>query len=118
METPNAVKGRLLLELYSMAKEEHKREKRQDDIINKMHPSSRQYIREIFLIDDDTAIIKTHQKLFGEEEKDWFRVFYKDRIEFEVAESFDIALINLLCIKTNNDRALGYIARMLGIESE
>ena len=56
-------------------------------------------------------------EIFGEEEKDWFRVFYKDRMACEVVESFDIALILLLCIKTNNDRALGYVARMLGIET-
>lgn len=117
MEKPNAAKGFLLMRLYGMAKEEHRRNKLRDEIIDKMYAPHRKNIQEVFIIDDNTAIIKSHEKIFGEEEKDWFRVYYNGRLSDVVSESFDIALINLLCIKTNNDRALGYIARMLGIET-
>lgn len=121
METPNIVKQNFPMRLYYMAKDTYHNNKAEQEIIDKMYKGDQGKVTNVLIIDDNSAIIKTKQVLFGDEEKDWYRIYFNDRVYSECTDNFDHALIMLVCARHNgliNSDAANLIAKMLGITAE
>ena len=104
--------------MYSLAKEEYNREKKEKEIIEKMYKDTKNRVRKIHLIGEDSAIIETFEDMFNEGEKPWYRICYNGKISDIVTDNFDHAIVMLLCRKydtLHNSDAAVLISRMLGI---
>ena len=110
------VKNLLPLRMFNMAKEEFKREKFEETILEILG-DDKKCVKEIVKIDDETAIVKTHQQLFGED-RDWFIIYYKGQIEGIVTTKYEIALLRVVALKQGCAEATQWMAKMIGLEED
>lgn len=118
IDTENIIKKKLPLQMFNMAKETYIKEQKEKEIISKMYNSDKKNITNVTIIDDDSAIIETYQKLFGDKEQNWYYTYYKGDIESSVTSNFDIALLQLVAIRNNSSEATSWMAKLVGIDEK
>lgn len=118
VETTNVIKKNMPMRLYRMAKETYERDQFDKKVIDKMYESDRRKVQKVVKIDDGSAIIETFEKLFGDKEKLWYRIYLNERVDNTVTTSFDNALIRLVALKHNCVEATGWISKMLDIKED
>jgi hypothetical protein len=118
VETEHVIKKNMPMRLYNMAKETYERDQFDEKVIDKMYESDRRKVQKIYKIDDNSAIVETFEKLFGEKEKLWYRVYLNGHVDSTVTTSFDNALIRLVALKHNCAEATGWISKMLDIKED
>jgi hypothetical protein len=114
-ETDNMIKKRMPMRLYVMAKETYTWEEKEKAIIEKIYEPDRRFVKKVTLIDDNSAIIESFEKIFGDEEKTWYRVYCNGKISNTVTEKFDMALLRLVALKSNNEEATGWMAKLIDL---
>lgn len=114
-ETDNMIKKRMPMRLYIMAKETHTREEKEKEIIEKIYKPEQRFVKKVTLIDDNSAIIESFEKIFGDEEKTWYRIYYNGKVSSTVTEKFDMALLRLVALKNNSEDATGYMAKLIDL---
>lgn len=118
-ETKNVIKQRMPMRIFHMAKETYERDQKEKEIVsNIMYEPDRRKVKNVLIIDKESAIIETFEKIFGEKEQTWYRVCYNGRVDSTVTTSFDNALIQLICLKHKSEEASGWICKMLDIKEE
>lgn len=118
METSGGIKKHFPMRMYKMAKQQYEMNQKEQEIIDKMYKDARRKVKKVHVITDDLAIIKTFEEIFGDEEKTWYRTYVNGRIDSNVTDDFDMALIQLVCSKRNCEEATGWIGNMLNIKEE
>lgn len=78
--------------------------------------SGRKYIREVIVIDEQSAIVVA-QRDDNPEHGFWYQPIILSNYSDVLYETMDQALIGMVCLKTDNIDASTWINKMLGIEN-
>lgn len=102
---------------YERECDEIKKEAEVEDVI---HKRKGLISHKIHKITDEMYIVEYNKDIFNDGKKNWFTPFYntsQEKILKDVVyETFDKALIALICVKNNCEDAAPYIYKMLGME--
>ena len=79
--------------------------------------SGRKYIREVIVIDEQSAIVVA-QRDDNPEHGFWYQPIILNNYSNVLYETMDQALIGMVCLKTDNLNASIWINKMLGIDTE
>lgn len=101
-----------IVRMYSAAKREYELNQLQDAFKEK---SGRKYIREVIVIDEQSAIVVS-QRDDNPEHGFWYQPIIPNNYSNVLYETMDQALIGMVCLKTDNLNASTWINKMLGIE--
>lgn len=103
-----------IVRMFSAAKREYEQNKIIDALRQKVgHEKS---ICDVIVIDEKSGIIIRREKLISEDKKrQYYQPVHLDYGNYTYFNSFDEALIGLLCMKHDSD-CVKWITRMLGIE--
>jgi hypothetical protein len=101
-----------IVRMFSAAKREYGLNQLKDKFEEK---SGRKYIREVVIIDEQSAIVVT-QKDNNPEHGFWYQPIILSNYSNVLYETIDQALIGMVCLKTDNLNASPWINKMLGIE--
>lgn len=116
-ESKNIIQKNMPKRLYNMAKETYEREQKEDKILKSLEKDKgKRNVKNILIIDENSAIIETFENIFGPVEKTWYRTYYNGNIVGSVTTKLDIALLQLVAIKNGNEGALQWVMKMLDIE--
>ena len=100
--------------MFAMAKEK-KLENDKKENIRKLVSNHRKNI-DVILIGEDSAIVKYEEDIFNDGNTEWFDSYHNGRMGNNLFDSFDKALIGLVCMKKDmlrNSDAPMLIAKML-----
>lgn len=100
--------------MFSEAKREYKLSQLKDKFEEK---SGRKYIREVVIIDEQSAIVAS-QRDDNPEHGFWYQPIVLSNYSNVLYETMDQALIGIVCLKTDNLNASTWINKMLGIDTE
>lgn len=103
-----------VVRMFSAAKREYKLNQLKDKFEEK---SGRKYIREVIVIDEQSAIVVT-QRDDNPEHGFWYQPIILSNYSNVLYETMNQALIGMVCLKTDNLNASTWINKMLGIEQE
>lgn len=103
-----------IVRMFSAAKREYELKQLKDKFEEK---SGRKYIREIVIIDEQSAIVVA-QKDNNPEYGFWYQPIILSNYSNVLYETMDQALIGMVCLKTDNINASTWINKMLGIDVE
>mgnify|MGYP004529418345 CR=1 FL=1 len=70
------------------------------------------YLEDVILVGDDSAIIVAKNNVNSEE---YYQPITVDKVSSDIYWTLDQALIGLICLRTNNEDAYKWIAKMIGI---
>jgi len=115
MESTNMIRNKLPMKMFLMAQESYERQQKEQEIVNQMYSKNQQYVTKITMIDEDSAIIETFEKIFGDEALTWYRTYHKGHIDSSVTGSFDIALLQLVAVRNGNEGATRYMAKLIDL---
>lgn len=101
-----------VVRMFSAAKREYELNQLKDKFEEK---SGRKYIREVIVIDEQSAIVVT-QRDDNPEHGFWYQPIILSNYSNVLYETMDQALIGMVCLKTDNLNAFIWINKMLGIE--
>lgn len=73
---------------------------------------------EVHKISDDMYIVEYKEDIFNDGKKNWFSPYYNGHLSNAFYETFDHALVALLCMKNKCSDAAPYIYRILNMTSE
>lgn len=100
--------------MFSMAKEKELENNRETNI-KKVVNNHRKNV-DVILIGEDSAIIQYGEDIFKDGNTEWFDVYHDGKLGNSLFDSFDKALIGLVCMKKDmlrNNNASELIAKML-----
>lgn len=103
-----------VVRMFSAAKREDELNQLKDKFEEK---SGRKYIREVIVIDEQSAIVVA-QRDDNPEHGFWYQPIILSNYSNVLYETMDQALIGMVCLKTDNLNASTWINKMLGIEQE
>lgn len=101
-----------IVRMFSAAKREYELNQLKDKFEEK---SGRKYIREVIVIDEQSAIVVA-QRDDNPEHGFWYQPIILSNYSNVLYETIDQALIGMVCLKTDNLNAFTWINKMLGIE--
>lgn len=97
--------------MFSAAQREYKT----DQLKNKFEERvGRKLIRDVIILDEKSAIV-SFQKTNDYEDGLWYQPIILSNYKNVLYETFEQALIGMVCLKTNNDNADVWINKMLGL---
>ena len=102
-----------VVRMFSAAKREYELNQLKDKFEEK---SGRKYIREVIVIDEQSAIVIS-QRDDNPEHGFWYQPIILSNYSNVLYETMDQALIGMVCLKTDNLNASTWINKMLGIEN-
>lgn len=100
-----------IVRMFSATKREHELNQLKDKFEEK---SGRKYIREVIVIDEQSAIVVA-QRDDNPEHGFWYQPIILSNYSNVLYETMDQALIGMVCLKTDNLNASIWINKMLGI---
>lgn len=103
-----------IVRMFSAAKREHELNQLKNKFEEK---SGRKYIRDVVLIDEQSAIVVS-QRDDNPEHGFWYQPIILSNYSNVLHETMDQALIGIVCLKTDNLNASTWINKMLGINEE
>lgn len=103
-----------IVRMFSAAKREYELNQLKDKFEEK---SGRKYIREVIVIDEQSAIVVA-QRDDNPEHGFWYQPIILSNYSNVLYETMDQALIGMVCLKTDNVNASTWINKMLGIDVE
>ena len=101
-----------VVRMFSAAKREYELNQLKDKFEEK---SGRKYIREVIVIDGQSAIVVA-QRDDNPEHGFWYQPIILSNYSNVLYDTMDQALIGIVCLKTDNLNASTWINKMLGIE--
>ena len=75
------------------------------------------YIQDVIILDEKSAIV-SYWKTNHPNDGCWYQPIILGNYQNVIYETFDQALIGMVCLKTNNVQASMWINKMLGIDTE
>lgn len=103
-----------IVRMFSAAKRENELNQLKDKFEEK---SGRKYIREVIVIDEQSAIVVA-QRDDNPEHGFWYQPIILSNYSNVLYETMDQALIGIVCLKTDNLNASTWINKMLGINGD
>lgn len=101
-----------IVRMFSAARREYELNQLKDKFEEK---SGRKYIREVIVIDEQSAIVIS-QRDNNPEHGFWYQPIILSNYNNVLYDTMDQALIGMVCLKTDNLNASPWINKMLGIE--
>lgn len=101
-----------IVRMFSAARREYELNQLKDKFEEK---SGRKYIREVIVIDEQSAIVIS-QRDDNPEHGFWYQPIILSNYSNVLYDTMDQALIGMVCLKTDNIDASTWINKMLGIE--
>jgi len=101
-----------IVRMFSAARREYELNQLKDKFEEK---SGRKYIREVIVIDEQSAIVIS-QRDDNPEHGFWYQPIILSN--YVLYDTMDQALIGMVCMKTDNLNASTWINKMLGIEQQ
>ena len=77
----------------------------------------KEHIQDIIILDEKSAIV-SYLKTDHSDNGCWYQPVILNNYQNVIYETFDQALIGMVCLKTNNVKAGMWINKMLGIDTE
>lgn len=103
-----------IVRMFSAARREYELNQLKDKFEEK---SGRKYIREVIVIDEQSAIVIS-QRDNNPEHGFWYQPIILSNYNNVLYDTMDQALIGMVCLKTDNIDASTWINKMLGIDTE
>lgn len=103
-----------IVRMFSAARREYELNQLKDKFEEK---SGRKYIREVIVIDEQSAIVIS-QRDDNPEHGFWYQPIILSNYSNVLYDTMDQALIGMVCMKTDNLNASTWINKMLGIEQQ
>ena len=116
INSKNIIQNAIPMRIFNTAKEQHITEEFEKKVISKMYEPDRRKVQRVIKLDDDLAIIESFESTCdGEEEKNWYRIYYNGHVDSTVTSNLDVSIIMAICLKHNCEVAGTWICRMLEI---
>ena len=103
-----------IVRMFSAAKREYENinlKKKFEERVGKEH------IQDVIILDENSAIV-SYLKTGNTDNGCWYQPVLLNNYQNVIYETFDQALIGLVCLKTNNIQASTFINRMLNIDEK